>query len=379
MRTLRFAMLASFFALLSTRGEDARFFRISGPSTSIITVFNADGFVTWTNSQTSAVFTVQTATSPFGSNNWADYVQIPVTNGVTTWQIHDPNPPSGMAFIPAGLFTMGNTFAGEGASDELPTHVVYVSAFYMDRYEIAKATWDAVYNWAITNGYSFDRQGFGKAVSHPVQSINWFDMIKWCNARSQKEGLNPCYYTTPSQTILYKTGQMNLTNACVNWNANGYRLPTEAEWEKAAKGGAGGHRFPWGDAETIKQSRANYTSAWSSGTPAYPFDVNTTSGAHPTFNNGVYPYTSQVGYFAPNGFGLYDMAGNVWEWCWDMNGAYSSSLQSDPRGPASGTNHVARGGGYYSDADSCRTANRAGYADPTYYNDGIGFRCVRGL
>jgi hypothetical protein len=97
--------------------------------------------------------------------------------------------PSGMALIPAGSFTMGNCMSSsEGYSDELPLHTVYVSAFYMDKYLVAKSLWDTVYQWAIAHGYTFDNVGSGKASTHPVQTIDWYDCVKWCNARSEKEG-----------------------------------------------------------------------------------------------------------------------------------------------------------------------------------------------
>ena len=119
--------------------------------------------------------------------------------------------------------------------------------------------------------------------------------------------------------------------------SQGYRLPTEAEWEKAARGGASGHRFPWSDADTITHSRANYYVRTQNGTNYYAYDISPTPGDHPIFNDGTLPYTSPVGSFAANGYGLYDMAGNVWEWCWDWYGLYSSGSQTDSHGPASGT------------------------------------------
>jgi formylglycine-generating enzyme len=94
-----------------------------------------------------------------------------------------------MVPIPAGSFTMGNWMApSEGVSDELPLHTVYVSAFYMDKYDVAEAPWDSVYLWATSHGYSFGHAGSGKAANHPVQSIDWFDCVEWCNARREQEG-----------------------------------------------------------------------------------------------------------------------------------------------------------------------------------------------
>jgi formylglycine-generating enzyme required for sulfatase activity len=337
----------------------------------------ADGTITWTNTPTNATFTVQTATTLHGPSNWVDYVRVPASNAVTVQRIFDRNPPSGMVLIPAGSFTMGNCMdPSEGNTDELPLHTVYVSAFYMDKYDVTKALWDSVYQWAIVHGYTFDNPGSGKASTHPVQTIDWYDCVKWCNARSEKEGRVPAYYTSAAQTTGYRSSQANVDNSSVNWNA-GYRLPTEAEWEKAARGGASGQRFPWGN--TISWSQANYYALPLSAV-GYAYDVNPTSGYDPAFNDGVYPYTSPVGYFAANGYGLYDMAGNVWQWCWDWNGSYSSGSQTDPRGPASTGDRVVRGGGWdlhYVGAFFCRSAGRASYGPACCSgSDNMGFRSV---
>jgi hypothetical protein len=184
-------------------------------------------------------------------------------------------------------------------------------------------------------------------------------------------GLMPAYYTNESQTVVYRSGDLDLSNSCANWSS-GYRLPTEAEWEKAARGGLGGHRFPWGD--TISWSQANYFAEPSS----YYYDVNSTNFWDTTFATGNYPYTSPVGYFAPNGYGLYDTAGNVLQWCWDWYGSYTSGSQTDPRGPTSGRIRVSRGGDWNTGPYYCRTAARDGYNDGgstnSYYF--IGFRSV---
>ena len=291
-----------------------------------------------------------------------------------------PLPPTNMALVPAGTFTMGDPFNDwppEWAPNpEVPLHPVAVSGFYMDQYEVTKARWDEVAQWATNHGYSFLQAGRGKASNHPAQTMTWYDAVKWCNARSELEGRTPAYYTDEAQRTVYRTGSIDLENGWVKWDA-GYRLPTEAEWEKAARGGASGHRFPWADADTLTHSRANYDSYWLEGHPAYPYDLNPTSGNHPTFDDGVAPFTSPVGFFAPNGYGLYDLAGNVSEWCWDWYDPsyYGYSSASDPRGPTSLFSRVHRGGGFSSFAIYCRIANRD-FDWPDERRGSLGFRTV---
>lgn len=277
----------------------------------------------------------------------------------------------GFALIPAGSFTMGDTFS-EGGSQERPTHSVSISAFYIEKTEVSKALWDSVYQWAIPRGYGFDNAGSGKGANHPVHTVNWFDAAKWCNARSQSDGRTPVYYTDAALTAVWKTGQ---TVPFVKWSANGYRLPTEAEWEKAARGGLSGKRFPWGD--TITHNQANYNSS-----TTYSYDTSTTRGYHPTYATGSQPYTSPVASFSPQGYGLFDVAGNVWEWCWDWYDSswYSNAgaTQTDPRGPPTGSYRVLRGGSWYVYASYSRCAFR-NYSTPSYADAYFGFRCVRGL
>lgn len=373
------SFLFSFVAmavLLCTIPVEARFFRIFGPGAITIMGISADGNVTWTNALTNVTCTVQVADSLANSSNWADYVQVRVSNHVVRCRLFDLNPPVGMAFIPGGSFTMGNAMnPGDGKSDELPLRTVYVSGFYMDKYIVTKALWDEVVAWNGGNGYSYTSAASATATNHPVIYVNWYDMVKWCNARSEKEGLTPCYYTDAGLSAIYKTGQVS---PYVKWDTNGYRLPTEAEWEKAARGGASGHRFPWSDADTISHSRANYNgySLACDLNSDLTFAYDDSCGYHPTFNNGVYA-TSPVGYFAPNAYGLYDMAGNVCQRCWDWYGAYSSGSQTDPRGPSAGSLRVMRGGSWYNHADVSRCANRYPYNPAFDYYD-VGFRCVRG-
>jgi formylglycine-generating enzyme required for sulfatase activity len=277
-----------------------------------------------------------------------------------------PPAPAGMVLIPAGTFAMGDSF-GEGDSDERPVHTVTVSAFFMDQCEVTKALWDEVYGWAIAHGYGFDIGGSGKAMNHPVHTVIWYDAVKWCNARSEKEGRVWAYYTSAAQTVPYRGGMVNVQNEWVRWNA-GYRLPTEAEWEYAARGGLSGKRFPWGD--TISHPFANYYSNSSD-----TYDTSPTRGFHPTFVTEGYPYSSPGGYFAPNSYGLYDMAGNMWEWCWDWYGPYGGSAQRDPRGPTSGWVRVFRGGSWWGYARDCRVSSRIdGWPSNAYNEDG--FRSV---
>ncbi|MCX6925773.1 MAG: SUMF1/EgtB/PvdO family nonheme iron enzyme [Verrucomicrobia bacterium] len=265
-----------------------------------------------------------------------------------------------MVLIPAGAFMMGDNL--DGMSDAVPISVT-VSAFYMDVNLVSYSQWLSVYYWATSAGYGFDSAGAGKAANHPVQTVNWYDVVKWCNARSQQAGKTPVYYTDAGLTAVYKSGQVA---PYVNWSAKGYRLPTEAEWEKAARGGLSGQRFPWGN--VITESLANYI-----GDTPYSYDLGP-DGHNAAFATGATPYTSPVGYFAPNGYGLYDMAGTVFQWCWDWYGTpYAGG--TDPRGPASGSPRVLRGGDYHDFADRCRTAYR-NYNLPTEIDNFIGFRSV---
>jgi formylglycine-generating enzyme required for sulfatase activity len=337
---------------------------VSGSSSNTTLVPNAN--IVFGGSGANRTVTVTPASSQTGTAT----ITVTVSDGSLSASDAFVFTVTGMALIPAGAFTMGDSL--DGLSDA-PTRTVTLDAFYMGKYEVTKAEWDEVRTWGLSNGYTDLAAGSGKASNHPVQTITWYDMVKWCNARSQKEGLTPAYYTNDAQTTIYKTGSVNVTNAQVKWSASGYRLPTEAEWEKAARGGLSGKRFPWGD--TISHSQANYYAA-----SGYSYDSSgSVNNYHPTYATGSIPYTSPVGAFAANDYGLYDMAGNVWEWCWDWYGTYAAGSQTNPRGTTSGTYRVYRGGSWVDYAISGRVAYR-GYIGPTYtYYGFIGFRVLRSL
>jgi uncharacterized repeat protein (TIGR02543 family) len=361
--------------LVATQRTGTKFFDMSydlastTPSVKISLEISSDGGASYTVPVTSA-------TGAIGEGVLVGTGKSIVWNAGTDWDaklstqmrfrlIADNQIIDGLSLIPAGSFTMGRT-SGDMDTNAPPV-TVNVSRFHMGKNEVTKALWDEVRTWALTNGYTDLAAGAGKASDHPVQLVSWWDVIKWCNARSQKEGLTPCY--TVSGAVM-KTGTIAPT---VNWSANGYRLPTEAEWEKAARGGVIGKRFPWGT-DTISHNQSNYAASIS-----YSYD---SSGAinnnHPIYNDGTTPYTSPVGSFAANGFGLNDMAGNVREWCWDWYGASTYvNGATDPRGAASGTLRLNRGGSWYNIPVNCRASDRDNVSAPTIQINDIGFRIAR--
>lgn len=293
------------------------------------------------------------------------------------------SPSATMAFVPGG-FGMPT-----GSSYE-----IYTSGFYMDKLEVSKALWDSVYQWAITNGYAFDNPGTAYDSTHPINGISWYDAVKWCNARSQKDGLTPCYYTNAARTDVYKSGQEVLDNNWVSWEANGYRLPTTAEWIKAYRGGQGAGFFPWpsyfGTAtDNIHPGLANY---YDSNDP-HETSQNSNSATTPVgYYNGS---QTPTGPDNKNGFGLYDMAGNVGEWCWDRSftnwySSYAEARDDNSKGPnlGQGLSRFASGDlayDYFDDQGSIIATGKGTVSSPAqvspYYGAArtpVGFRCLRG-
>lgn len=218
-----------------------------------------------------------------------------------------------MVLIPSGEFRMGSN---DGSDDEKPVHTVYIDAFYMDQYEVTNAQYRIFMNATGHKAPKYWNDPNSNDPKQPVIGVSWDDAV-----------------------------------AYAKWA--GKRLPTEAEWEKAARGGLSGKRYPWGD--DISHDDANY---------------NGTNG------KDVWTCASPVGSFAPNGYGLYDMTGNVWEWCadWYDSEYYSNSPKSNPPGPDSGTFKVIRGGSCYNDNHPLRVAARFSY--PANACNYFGFRCV---
>ncbi len=237
-----------------------------------------------------------------------------------------------MASIPAGEFTMGDR---RGADDEQPARTVTVSGFLMDRHEVTQTRFEELMGRNPSNS---------KGPDKPVEQISWLLAAKYCNARSLREGLTPCY--DPA------------TMEC-DFSADGYRLPTEAEWEYACRAGTG-TRYSFGN-----DPRELRRHAW--------FDDNAQDATHP------------VGGKQPNPWGLFDMHGNVAEWCHDSydEAYYAAGETRDPRGPAGGDERVLRGGAFNNTEDACRSAARysepPGLADVCFGYDAYGFRCVRRL
>ena len=261
------------------------------------------------------------------------------------------NIPANMVRVEGGTFTMGSPANEPSRESDETQRQVTVNSFYMGKYEVTQKEYQELMR---TNPSYF------KGDNLPVENVSWYDAVEYCNARSRNEGLTPAYTIDKSRSDSNNTSGSDTVRWVVTWNrnANGYRLPTEAEWEYACRAGT---RTPFSTGNNITTSLANY------------------NGNYPYNNNAKGTYrerTTTVGSFAPNPWGLYDMHGNVWEWCWDWYGSYPAGAQTDPAGASSGSSRVYRGGGWDFTAQFVRSAYRF-YVTPSDRYDNLGFRLLR--
>ncbi|MCF7920958.1 MAG: formylglycine-generating enzyme family protein [Candidatus Cloacimonetes bacterium] len=233
-----------------------------------------------------------------------------------------------MIHIPDGTFQMGSINYYDSAK---PVHQVTVSDFYMGKYEVTQGEYQAVMG---KNPSYFKNAG----LNAPVEQVIWYDAVDYCNKLSEKEGLKMCYSCSGD-------------NISCDFSANGYRLLTEAEWEYAACGRNKSKGYKYSGSNDVSQV------AW--------YEDNSGSKTH------------RAGSKQANEMGIYDMSGNVCEWCWDWYGNYNSSALTDPRGEYVGSNRVYRGDGWRGDAGWCRVAFHYGSA-PGYSSGSMGFRCPVG-
>lgn len=269
---------------------------------------------------------------------------------------NNPNDPNGpipeqMAYAPGGSFIMGRTI-GTGYCNELPTHKVTLGSFYLSKYEVTQAEYAAIMGHNPAHDH-------GVGDNYPVYYVSWYSALVYCNLRSFAEGFTPVY-TIGGSTIPDHWGELptdyneNWSSAICNWRANGYRLPTEAEWEYAARGGTNTPDYLYSGSDDLDSV------AWHYG------------------NHDAQP----VGTKAPNALGFYDMSGNICEMCWDryLDTYYESSPSSNPRGPDSGSLRIIRGGGWVHGEypEDYRIAARSFFIPQISVYLNVGFRVCRG-
>lgn len=279
--------------------------------------------------------------STLGSSYWADFEWNDNSN---VFQVsfygeeEDPPPPEGFSRLSAGEFAMGSPDNELGReNDETQRDVTISQDFYIGITEVTQAQWVSVMG---TNP-----SRFSECDECPVERINWHDAVDYCNALSTAEGLIPAY---------------KVDGMSVDWeqDSDGYRLPTEAEWEYACRAG----------------SNAAFSSGNITNTDCSPLDPNLDEIGW--YCGNASERTQGVGQKAPNSWGLHDMSGNVYEWCWDWYDEYPSGPSTDPIGPQEGSYRVARGGGWYYVARRCRSADRDWFVTDHRY-DRMGLRIAR--
>jgi formylglycine-generating enzyme required for sulfatase activity len=296
-------------------------------------------------------------------SDWNGQVSNQVVFSITT-SAPLPPAPEGFALIPAGTFIMGSPADELGRdSDETQHQVTLTRDFFMQRTEVTWAQWNEVRNWALDHGYT--DLSIGRKGSHgdernsdqdPVTYVSWYDAVKWLNAWSEKEGLQTVYRVNGD---IYRTGGSAPT---IDLSANGYRLPTEAEWEYAARAGT---------------TTAFFTGAitYTGSSPVDP-SLDLAGWYSGNSDTGDGKKTQPVGQKQANAWGLYDMHGNVWEWCSDRYSSTYPGTVTDPTGPSSGAYRVLRGGSGNNRAGSCRSADR-GWSGPDDRSSSYGFRPAR--
>jgi len=244
-----------------------------------------------------------------------------------------------MVLVQGGSFMMGSE---DGDPDEEPVHQVELSSFYIGKYEVTQNEWNQVMS---SNPSFFTDNGL-----KPVENVKWSEAIRYCNLKSVQEGLEPCYYVNGNPNPGNWPGEAEWDEVFCNWEKSGYRLPTEAEWEYASRGGLNNHNYKYSGSNDINQV------GWHLGNS----------------NN----HTNLIGLKNSNELGIYDMTGNVFEWVWDFYGPYTVNSVLNPSGPASGTERVIRGGSWDVPSDICYVSFRDCFGI-TFQDTSLGLRVVK--